>query len=139
MKKSITRREDITKRLEQEGIIIPPKFESIIFRNAMKHYGGKMPSMEAVEAVIKMCNYWKNYCADENEFSKLVCGNLYNMARIHAASINSNKPGSEAYITNYCKLKEGAQLPKHTITVATLEGGALIQENPGQKLEPITL
>ena len=127
----------IVQMLQEEGIIIPERFEEKLLDNAMEHYGGELPPVRAIRAVIHICNYWKKYCTDENEFSKLVCANIYSMARIHAAVIYSNDPQGKGYILNSCKIKEELQLPSHILTVATLGGSALIQERHGAALKPL--
>ena len=77
--------------LEIQGIIVQPDFEEKILANAEEFYKGKcFPTYKSFDGVMKMCRFWKRYCADENEFSKLVCAKISSMVRIHAASISSN-------------------------------------------------
>ena len=49
------------------------------------------------KSVLKLCKFWEKYCADENEYSKLVCTRVLSMVRIHTAVISSNEQ-DEAYL-----------------------------------------
>ena len=129
--------EEIVEILQEEGIIIPQRFQERAMLHAMQHYGGKMPPEEAIRAVLKICNYWKQYCADGYEFARLVCSNICTMARIHTAVIYSDGPGDKCYLGNFCKLKEGIQLPSHVSTVATFGGKSFIREQKGFPLKPM--
>jgi len=117
-----------------EGIIVQPDFEEKISYNAEKFYKGKFPTHKSYDAVIRMCRFWEKYCADENEFSKLVCKKLYSMVRIHAAAITSNPLDDTYYIGSLCKLKEGVVLPPITNTTATYNGECVIYHGFGGKM-----
>ena len=116
----------IKHRMEMEGIVTPPDFLRNLVRNTSITFG--VPSMDAIKGVIKMCRYWEKYCADENEFSNLVCAKIYSMLRIHGAAVVSNANDETCYIGNICQLKEGVKLPAYTCTSSTFYGDTIIQE-----------
>lgn len=121
----------IQEKLREEGIILPPDFIDKLIANTMKYYGGVAPSIKSIRAVLKICRYWKKYCIDENEFSKLVCQKVYSMARLHGAAITSDRNDETCYLGKLCILRPGTILPQHTTTSATYGGNSIIQEGFG--------
>lgn len=132
--KSDNKIKEIKKFLKENNIIFPKNFDEIIEKKANIYYGGILPEIEAIRAVLKTCEVWKLYCANENEFACLVIKKIYTMAEIRAAVISSNE-GGETYIGNYCLIKNGKELPDCMTTIASANGATGISTRFGAPIE----
>ena len=117
---------NVIKFLKEQGINSIPNFRRELFESSRLHSYEKFPGIYTFEAVFKMCNYWKKYCADQTEFSKLVCKKILCMVKFHEAVITSNSSDEKNYLGDLCKTVE--ELPNCTTTVTNSEGVNSIQE-----------
>lgn len=127
MKKAIRDVQNSNKIMEilrQEHIIIPPDFAENLIMNAQRYYEGKLPPKKSIYAVIKMCNYWKTFCMNDEEFSKLVCAKIYSMVRLHGAVVTSNSQDDTCYVGRICALRKDVELPE-LLTISATYGGTI--------------
>ena len=117
--------EKIIQTLLKEGIDIPDDFEEKLEENANRYYAGKLPRERLVQNALKAASFWEEYCADESEYSKLVCEAIYSMASINAVAISSIQE-LKSYIGNFCKIKENAKLPANATTIASDQKSGMV-------------
>ena len=108
--------EAIKNYLNENGIVVLENFDKEIITAARKFNNGKLPSVTAIENVLKICKYWKKYCVSEEDYHMLVCKKCYEMARIQCAVISSLEE-QQSSINLYCQVKK-EQLPEFTTNVA---------------------
>ena len=120
--------------LESEGIKSSENFLEELVKSSEKYNLGILPEIEAFKNVLKCCQYWKEYCRNEEEYSKLVCSGCISMARIRA-SVISTISENKSFIGKACVLSS-KQLPECVTTVA---GGrkAIIYEGLSTLERPI--
>lgn len=114
--KDVKTLEEIKNFLIEKGIELPENFDKDIVTAARKFNNGKLPSVKAIENVLKICNYWKKYCVSEKDFQKLVCEKCYEMSRIQCAVISSLEE-QQSTISKYCQVHKEL-LPEFTTTTA---------------------
>ncbi len=131
MRKNLGAVDSIIKLFSEESIEVPQDFGERIVKSAQRHYGGRLPSLQAIKAVIRISKFWKKYLKDEAEFSKLVCTKVYSMVEFHAAVIRSNEvEGGRTDIRKF-KLNKNIELPKCACTIANEKGEAFLQPRFG--------
>lgn len=102
--------------LDSEGIKSSEDFLEELIKSSEKYNLGILPEIEAFKNVLKCCQYWKEYCRNEEEYSKLVCSGCISMARIRA-SVISTISENKSFIGKACVLSS-KQLPECVTTVA---------------------
>ena len=126
--KKLNSANEVTKILEEEGILVSEDFSRKLLKNANRYTESFIPSSKQVYAIIKACNYWKSYVKNETEFSKLVVNSIFGMARVGAVVIRSNRILEDnTCIADICKVKNEEELPECTITIVSCIGECKIQ------------